>query len=338
MSASNRSAGDVRAEVHKRLTLNWLIQGASQHVGLTLHHLIGEELAAIDRRLPRLYDQFTLMGLLQYWRLEAALIFAWPPRFWRRAGSDPSHPFFGHRLLSTYGGELAEAGRQRALQRAKQKGVTRLPMMFALQLQAVLLRIRWCERRHLRELERLARHAAALVWGIPVDRLDGTISPALALPPMSPIKPRSVRDVFFLAGAVGWGCVRRDGDALRVRAIAVNGCLLAKELVKGTAELICLHGLGGLDDRTYADVMTAADQLGFEPAMIHSGGELWRRLLIAIPSDRKPADVLMHLARLEPQSLEHLMDAVISQPGWARELIESLGHGDECEGSSPTDR
>lgn len=317
---------DLRAQVHKRLTLNWLIQGASQHVGLTLHHFFGDELAAIDPRLPRLYDQFTLIGLLQYWRLEPTLMFGWPPRFWRRASSSPSHPFFGHRLLSKFGGELAETGRRRALVRAKEKGVTRLPLAFAVQMFATLFRIRWCERRHHRELESFARRAASWVWGIPADRLDGRISPAMALQPITPIKPKSAREFFFLAGAVGWGCVQRDDDTLRVSAIAVNGCLLVKELVKGTAELICLHGLGGLDDDTYAQVMARADRLIFEPPMIHSGGELWRRLLAAIPPDRKPAEVLMYLARLDPHALEHVMEAVIERPEWARELIASLGH------------
>src|SRR5262245_40808523 len=191
----------LRAQVHKRLTLNWLIQGASQHVGLTLHHFFGDEVAAIDPRLPRLYDQFTLMGLLQYWRLEATMIFGWPPRFWRRARSRPAHPFFGHRLLSKYGGELAESGRRRALARGREKGVTRLPVLFTLQLLATVFRIRWCERRHRRELESFARRAASLVWDIPVDRLEGAVVPSISLPPIPPIKPRSIKEVFFLSGA-----------------------------------------------------------------------------------------------------------------------------------------
>ena len=66
------------------------------------------------------------------------------------------------------------------------------------------------------------------------------------------------------ASAVGYGGVVRNGtgpgdaDAdvrgatFRVKARAWMWPLLSHELVKGTAELICLHGLNTLDDATYA--------------------------------------------------------------------------------------
>src|SRR3954447_20298602 len=125
------SEGLLRDEINKRLTLNWLIQGAAQHAGMTLHHLVRDELNALDPRLLRLYDQYALINLLQYWHLDAALIFGRPSRFWKRAGSDPSHPFFGHPLLPRFGGMLAESGRQRALERCKEKGLTRIPVLFS---------------------------------------------------------------------------------------------------------------------------------------------------------------------------------------------------------------
>ena len=59
---------DERLEIQKRYTLNWLIQGASEHAGMTLHHLVRDELNAFDSRLLRSYDQIALLGLLQYWR------------------------------------------------------------------------------------------------------------------------------------------------------------------------------------------------------------------------------------------------------------------------------
>src|SRR3954451_8004211 len=90
------SEGLLRDEINKRLTLNWLIQGAAQHAGMTLHHLVRDEINAIDPRLIRLYDQYALINLLQYWQFEGALLLGWPPRFWRRASSRKRHPFFGH--------------------------------------------------------------------------------------------------------------------------------------------------------------------------------------------------------------------------------------------------
>src|SRR4051794_19419385 len=117
---------DEQLEIQKRFTLNWLIQGAAQHAGMTSHHLARDELNAIDPRLLRFYDQYALINLLQYWRRDAILLLGWPPRFWRRAATKRSHPFFGHAPLSKYGGMLAEAGRQRALERWKEKGFMRM--------------------------------------------------------------------------------------------------------------------------------------------------------------------------------------------------------------------
>ena len=108
---------DLRNQIHKRLTLNWLIQGAAQHAGMTFHHLIRDEIDALDGRLLGLYDRFALFNLLQYWTLDAALIVGRPRRFWRRAAVNPSHPFFAHPLLSKFGGMLAEAARKRAEER-----------------------------------------------------------------------------------------------------------------------------------------------------------------------------------------------------------------------------
>jgi hypothetical protein len=78
---------DEALEIQKRLTLNWLIQGASQHAGMTFHHLVRDELNAMDPELIRLYDHFALIGLLQYWHLSATIIFGTPARFWKRAVS-----------------------------------------------------------------------------------------------------------------------------------------------------------------------------------------------------------------------------------------------------------
>src|ERR1043166_5139501 len=97
-------------EIQKRLTLNWLIQGAAQHAAMTFHHLVRDELNALDPGLVRLYDQYALINLLQYWQPEATILLGRPARFWMHAASKPNHPFFGHPLLSKYGGALAQAG------------------------------------------------------------------------------------------------------------------------------------------------------------------------------------------------------------------------------------
>ena len=316
---------DEVLEIQKRLTLNWLIQGAAQHAGMTFHHLVRDELNALEPRLLQLYDQYALINLLQYWRAQASLVLGWPPRFWRQAASECSHPFFGHLLLSKYGGMLAEAGRQRALERCKEKAVTCLPFALSFQTASLVLRLRALEAPHRPRLVQLAKGTASMVWGIPRERLDGELTDRIVLE-RGMIPARSIRDAMFRACIVGYGGVVQRGDELMVAARGTNWQLLAKELVKGTAELICLHGLNQLSDDTYRRVIHTTDRLELEPWMLQSGGELWRRLLASIPGDRPVSRVLMDLARLPARNLESVIAAVIEQPESAQGRLAELGN------------
>jgi hypothetical protein len=317
----------LRDEINKRLTLNWLIQGAAQHAGMTFHHLVRGQLNALDPRLLRLYDQYALINLLQYWQIEGSLLLGSPRRFWKRAASRRRHPFFAHPILSRYGGVLAKAARQRASERCKEKRLTRIPVLFGHQTLFVIGRLRLLESPHRLTLVELAKRTASAVWGIPVERLDAQLVPKVYLGNLIPV--RSIRGALFRTAVVGYGQVVRRGDKLIVVSRGTNWQLVAKELVKGTAELVCLHGLNTLSDETYAGVMDAADRLEFEPWMLQTGGELWRRLLAVIPVGQPLADVLMHLARLPPNSLESLILAVIERPEVASEFFERLGRGGE---------
>jgi len=316
----------LRDEINKRFTLNWLIQGAAQHAGMTFHHLVRDGLDAIDPDLVPLYDQYALINLLQYWHFDAALLLGRPSRFWRRAASKASHPFFGHPVLSRHGGMLAEEARQRGLQRCKEKGFWGLRFLFTFQALRVIDRLRRKEAGHSQALLGLAKSAVAGVWGIPPDRLDAELTAKVAFGNLS--RPRTFAGWVMRACAVGYGGVARRGESLVVVGRGTNWQLVAKELVKGTAELICLHGLNRLSDETYRQVIEAADGPHFEPWMLQTGGELWRRLLAVLPPGRPLAEVLMHLARLPARSLETLMLAVIEQPPWACELLTGLGASD----------
>jgi len=314
---------DEQLEIRKRHTLNWLIQGAAQHAGMTFHHLVRDELNALDPRLLRYYDQYALINLLQYWQVDGTILLGWPPRFWRQAASKRSHPFFGHPLLSKYGGMLAEAGRQHALERCREKGLTRLPIAFSFQALAVIQRLRMLEAPHRPQLLQLAKRTASTVWGIPRERLDGELNSRIALG-RGMLPARSIRGAVFRASIVGYGGVVHRGGELIVVGRGTNWQLLSKELVKGTAELICLHGLNQLDDDTYRCVLDVTDRIDLEPWMLQSGGELWRRLLASLPDSCPMATVLMHLARLPTEALENVVAAVIEQPGTAAGRLEGL--------------
>jgi len=303
-------------EIQKRFTLNWLIQGAAQHAGMTFHHLLRDELNALEPKLLRLYDQYALINLLQYWQVDATILFGWPPWFWKKAATKRRHPFFDHPLLSKYGGMLAEAGRRRALERCKEKGLTNLPFVFSFQTLFLIGRLRALEAPHRTRLTHLARNAASMVWGIPRERLDGELT--LRSAPGRRIPIRSIRDAIFHACIVGYGGVEQRGNDLIVIGRGTNWQLLTKELVKGTAELICLHGLNHLGDDTYRRVIRTADRLDLEPWMLQSGGELWRRVLASIPCGSPIARVLMDLARLPAGQLEFIIAKAIEQPEGAR--------------------
>ena len=316
---------DERLEIQKRHTLNWLIQGAAQHAGMTFHHLVRDELNALDPGLLRFYDQYALINLLQYWQVDTSIVLGWPPRFWKEAASKASHPFFGHPLLSQYGGMLAEAGRQRALERCEEKGLTRLPIAFSVQALSVIQNLRTMEAPHQPQLVQLAKATASTVWGIPRARLDGELSGRIMLEE-GMLPARNFRGAMFRAGIVGYGGVVQRGDELLVVGRGTNWQLLAKELVKGTAELICLHGLNQLGDDAFRRVLNVTDQLDLEPWMLQSGGELWRRLLSSLPDGRPVARVLMQLARLPAGTLESVVAAVIEQPEVAAGRLASLAN------------
>lgn len=303
------TGGELRDEINKRLTLNWLIQGAAQHAGMTFHHLVREELDALDGRLVSLYDQYALCNLLQYWSAGAVVILGWPPRFWRRAVGDPNHVFFGHPLLAMFGGRLARVGRQRALERCGEKRLTSLPVVRSFQASAVKQSIRKLEAPHRLRLTEIAKESASRIWGIPRDRLHGEIGPPH--PFGTPIRTRTTRAAVLRASVSGLGGVARDGESLCVVGFGTNWQLLTKELVKGTAEMICLHALTELSDDRYRDVMDAADRIEFEPWMLQTGGELWRRVLAVVPEGQPIAEALMGMARLSASSLHEVVRAAI---------------------------
>ena len=281
---------------------------------MTFHHLVRDELGALNPKLLHFYDQYALINLLQYWQVETTLLLGSPKRFWGHAATKRDHPFYGHPLLSKYGGMLAETGRQRGLDRCKEKGFTRLPVVFSLQAQRVIQQLGKLEEPHRFELAQLAKRTASMVWGIPEERLDGLLTPRVLVPADMP-PALTVGGSIFRAGIVGLGGVARRNDQLIVVARGTNWQLLAKELVKGTAELICLHGLNQLSDNTYHRVIHVTDRLDLEPWKLQSGGELWRRLLAALPADRPIAHVLMQLARLPAGTLESVIAEVIEQSG-----------------------
>jgi len=113
-------------------------------------------------------------------------------------------------------------------------------------------------------------------------------------------------------------------NGLQVVGRGTNWQLLCKELVKGTAELICLHGLNQLDDDTYRRVLNITDHLDLEPWMLQSGGEFWRRILLAFPDGQPLSTTLMHLAQMPPGILETMVAEMIDHPESAKSRLAEI--------------
>jgi hypothetical protein len=248
-----------------------------------------------------------------------------PQRFWNRALSNPAHPFFGHPLLSTYGGMLAEASKQHALNRCREKGYSMLPLLFSFRAVTLIKRIRTLEVPFRPDLVGLAKQTAATIWGIPCERFDAELSKEMPIPAHQ-FQANNLQAQHLRSCVIGYSYIARMERPLIVSATGVSWQMLTKELVKGTAELICLHGLSQLQDCTYRRVIESADRLEFEPWLLQSGGELWRRLLAKVPDNCSIAHVLMHLARLPAEALQSIITDVIEESESAsRRLAAMIG-------------
>lgn len=312
---------DLRDEINKRLLLNLLIQGAATHAFLSAHYLYKDDLDALNPALVGLYDKLAVGAILASWHGDLVLIQMHPERFWRRV-RDGAHPFASLPLLAKHGLTLSRAAKRHADARAAEKGISPQAGFLYFKLISVTLRISWHESRIEPNLARIAVAAASDIWGIAADRLDGRITYDVECGDIR--LPETFVGRMFRKAASGWSCVERDGERLVVVARATCWPLLLHELVKGVAELVCLHGLNTLDREAYDAVIRATDHIEYEPWMMQVGPELWRRFLKVKPADRTLAESLMQVARLRPRPLERLLLAAIEEPDLAAEWLQSL--------------
>lgn len=312
---------DLPAQINKRLTLNLLIQGSSQHAFLTSHYLVRDELAEIDPERLDIYDRFALGGFVQYWCGRSLKLIGSPADFWKNI-KNPAHPFAAHPFLVRHGFTLADAARERAFDRCRAKGVSLELGVFSSEIMKLLQVMLQKEVNQKPSLELLAKRATAMVWGIPFDQLDAELTTCVTFGTRAPAQSFAARTL--RASAIGYGGVLEENGQFRVVAKAWVWPILSHELTKGVAELICLHGLNTLDADTYSKTLAAADRIEHEPWMLQAGSELWRRLLTLLPTASSMPLVLAHIAKLPPHSLETLMMAIVENPNWARELIASL--------------
>ena len=323
---SSAAADEVVQQINKRLTLNLLIQGAAAHTFISTHYAVRDELEAIHPGLTRLYDRWAIGLHLNYWMGDIPLFFGRPARFWKRIGRS-DHPFHRHLLLARHGAELSRASKRFLLSRGWRRGVIGFPIVHYLQTIWWFFRINKVEQPHRSRLLQLAKQVTSAIWDIDEHQLDADFTKDVAFGNLS--TPRTRVGRLVQAAAIGFGGVERRGDRFYVVAKSWNWPTVIHELVKGTAELVCLHGLRDLSDTMYAQVTDEADQIEYETWLLQAGAEMWRKFLAVLPDDRGLAEMLMHVARLAPAELEGLMLCIIEEPDDARRHLWSLGRVDE---------
>ena len=308
-----------QAQLNKRFSLNLLIQGAASHTYLTAHHLVKHELQSIDADLIRIYDKMSVNVHLSQWIGDLVFAVGFPKQFWGSI-DQPDHPFARHPFLVKYGEALSRESKQHTIDLAKQRGVSTVPGIQYAQTIWLLGRTIMKEKHHRIELAKIAESATQMIWGIDPSMLFGTITGNVEFGNLQTPDSRAGR--ILRRAAAGYGGVQKGSDGkLRVRARAWMWPLLSHELTKGTAELICLHGLNDLDEATYRYVTHEADKIEHEIWMMQAGGGLWRRFLAAIPSANLLAESLMHVARMAPEPLEQLLMDLMEHPFTAKATI-----------------
>ncbi len=318
---ASRPSQDLLDQISKRLTLNLLIQGAAIHTCLTAHYLVKDELDELNPRFIPQYDKLAVSVALASWVGDLVIVCGRPSRFWNRV-KHPGHPFCNCPLLVKQGAELATAAKSFAMARAKEKGVSRVPGIYSLQLVGMLLSTLELERAHKPRLAELAKRATSMIWGIDEERLDARLTFEVEFGNIRP--PATLVGKMIRASAAGFGGVELRDSKLIVVARAWLWPLLSHELVKGTAELVGLHGLNTLDRQTYLDFTESADRIEHETWLMQAGAELWRRFLAALPEGRTLAETLMTVAQLCPRDVQTVMMAVVEDPNRARRLLDGL--------------
>lgn len=337
MHSNNRkTVGDplsphLRHLVNKRLTLNILIQGAASHAHLTAHHLVKPQLDAINPDLVATYDRSIAAASLAYWSGFISLVFGRSKKYWRNLHR-PGNPFYHHRFLRRHGRTIAQDAQAAIVQRCIEKGVPTRWWRHEFMLVKELLKIRAIESSHTSQLQRLAKEACYEIVGTPLDLMSATITDNPAWGTVR--EPGTWKGKLILKAMVGWGGVDRtnrdfneegDREDLQVVAKAIIWPLLLHELVKGSMELICLHGMADLPPEEFDVVMDQTEHLEYEVPMIQIGPEFYQRFLQVTPRDASLADCVMHVARMEPIELEEFCFDMMEMPEAATQvLVEKL--------------
>lgn len=317
---------EQRHLVNKRLTMNILIQGAASHAHLSAHHLVRSELDQINRELVPLYDRAIAGATYAYWKGFLPLIMGRSGRFWGGMNR-PKHPFFYHRFLRRHGRMMADKAFKTAKSRCLGKGVPTGMYRHEFAIMKDILQIIELEREHRQRLAELAKQTCEKIIGTPQNLMSATITETPAWGTVR--RPQTLKGRIIKNAMVGWGGVDRIDGRLQVVAKAIVSPLLLHELVKGSMELICLHGMNDMPDEDFNVVMDYTEHLEYEVPMIQMGPEFYKRLLQVVPAGHALADCVMAVSLLEPVALEEFLFDMIEAPETATQTLTNATGTDD---------
>lgn len=127
------------------------------------------------------------------------------------------------------------------------------------------------------------------------------------------------------SGAIGSAKVEFDDDENpKVVANARSFPVLCQELVKGSMETICMHGLEGISKEDLQKIYHFADAIKDEPRYIQIGSHVWRNVLelrkklqIGIP------ELVMKIALLEVDEIEDVFENLLDED--YEKVLETIG-------------
>jgi hypothetical protein len=295
------------------------------HAAFTAHHHVRDELESLRWGLTRFYDMLITSLQINMSLGEPVIFYGLPSTFWSRTGRC-HHPCYRFPLLRKHGAELSRSEIKYTKALAwKRRLFPVVPVLHSYRLLWHMCRSMLNEVGIKKRLTELIPIAVSRLWGIEQHRVNPSIQFFnLGFGHIRP--PRTAVGNLYSSGIISYGGVVRKEDQFEVRAKGMNFPLVLSESIRGTAELICLHGLCDLDESTYRRVTDETDIFDHEIWLFQTGPELWRRLLKVLPPDRSTAEMLMHIARLDPEFIEDLMMAVVEDPDHARVLLLNLGN------------
>ncbi|MEM8784021.1 MAG: hypothetical protein AAGE65_14360 [Planctomycetota bacterium] len=312
---------ELAAQIRKRHTINFFIQGAACYEGLDATAEAADRLRDIHPALPKHCRKVGIFLSALAWSYSESCLHCFHRAYWRRSRHH-SHPYHDHHFLRRYAVTLGKQARRHFNRVARKQRAPRGEMRGV----PLLIRAAWRELRpghrvHASALAATAERSVHLRWGVPLDRLRFKLQPTLFCP-VPGINAKSRAGRYMDQAVAAWSKVHRDGEG-RLVVLAESGLWagLIHEGFKGVAELACLHSLSKLDDNTYAAVIDTADRIELEIHGMRAGPALYARLLAAVEPPHRPPAALMHLARMDPDELDEFCGALMEDPPRARRLI-----------------